>query len=318
MQNELYHYGVRGMKWGVRRYQNADGTLTSAGKKKARQEYRADNKLAFELGKNATITGRATSRSIKRAVKLENKLDKQYEKDPEGIKRRTKSLNKRWQASSETTAQLSAMYKKNKALAEEHCKSLIDKYGDEAVTSIKYKEVTLPHGKYSPDKFTRINERTNSLSDYAKTGAATLASISVSTLLGSPITLVFSPRTTYEKARDLEMATYIANLKNNKKSAKNTPNPVDPRSDLDTTERVTKLESYKSGTVTNVSKALKSKTPYYALSEKERRSIDRSYQDRRDNLLKQRDNATSSEQRKRIVEQLDELELDYLNIVERD
>ena len=33
--SELYHYGVKGMKWGVRRYQNADGTLTSEGKKKA-------------------------------------------------------------------------------------------------------------------------------------------------------------------------------------------------------------------------------------------------------------------------------------------
>jgi hypothetical protein len=29
---ELYHYGVKGMKWGVRRYQNTDGSLTPAGK----------------------------------------------------------------------------------------------------------------------------------------------------------------------------------------------------------------------------------------------------------------------------------------------
>lgn len=32
--DELYHHGIKGQKWGVRRYQNADGSLTSAGKKR--------------------------------------------------------------------------------------------------------------------------------------------------------------------------------------------------------------------------------------------------------------------------------------------
>ena len=44
--NYLMHYGVKGMKWGVRRYQNKDGSLTAEGKK--RVMYRNRTKRAWE------------------------------------------------------------------------------------------------------------------------------------------------------------------------------------------------------------------------------------------------------------------------------
>lgn len=70
--NELYHWGVKGMKWGVRRYQNKDGTLTAAGKKRMyREQFDMESKEKKEQRKytaDATRWAREDTENTKRLV----------------------------------------------------------------------------------------------------------------------------------------------------------------------------------------------------------------------------------------------------------
>ena len=92
--DELYHYGIKGQKWGVRRYQNKDGSLTPAGKKRRsssdevrnmstdelRQKVRRLNneQRYIDLTKSSSSSISKTADGIERASRIGGDVNKIY------------------------------------------------------------------------------------------------------------------------------------------------------------------------------------------------------------------------------------------------
>lgn len=79
MADIIVHYGVKGMKWGVRRYQNKDGSLTPAGK--ARERTKNEKRSRSELSRNRrTASLEELTKQINR-LETEKKLKSLIDED---------------------------------------------------------------------------------------------------------------------------------------------------------------------------------------------------------------------------------------------
>lgn len=101
--DEMYHHGILGMKWGIRRYQNKDGSLTPAGKRRADKILNQYTKVTGKriVIKNNSVSkptehkrlSEMTNEEIKKRIdrkKLENEFNQLY---PQQITRGRKFIN---------------------------------------------------------------------------------------------------------------------------------------------------------------------------------------------------------------------------------
>lgn len=133
----LCHYGIKGMKWGLRRYQNSDGSLTAAGRarygdfKTLGKHINDEKKKARVLAGAAATTDRALTRANQRVQKYTDKLEARRAKGKDTT-RQERKLN----AAKESQKDITNLAETNRAAVKKHYDSLVKEFGKETVNNV--------------------------------------------------------------------------------------------------------------------------------------------------------------------------------------
>lgn len=124
-KTELQHWGIKGMKWGVRRYRNKDGTLTPAGKKRyGDDDVHEDYKKAHEP---KSIKSMSNSELKSRNNRLQ--MEKQY-RDLTKKQSKGKKLVTSLVATAGTIASVGGAYNTYKKYGKEALNKAVDVVGN--------------------------------------------------------------------------------------------------------------------------------------------------------------------------------------------
>lgn len=135
--NELMHYGILGMKWGVRRYQNPDGSLTPEGKRRlAKKEAKKRKPSEDYLKTKDARTKKAYELSDAELRELNNRLN--LERNYNDLTRKKSKGEKVVKTFVKTAGTIAAI-----DVAYETYKRLGKKYGSKIVETMS--DVTISH-----------------------------------------------------------------------------------------------------------------------------------------------------------------------------
>ena len=121
--SELYHHGIKGMHWGIRRYQNQDGSLTEAGKKRRSLGNRVDE----AVGKVLSIENDTANRTMRSSGKLRKTY---YEMQKSGIKYK----DGKYQYTDKSNKEKYKRQRELQVKAKQYANEYIKKYGEQPIT----------------------------------------------------------------------------------------------------------------------------------------------------------------------------------------
>lgn len=136
--NYLIHHGIKGQKWGVRRYQNADGTLTNAGKKRYDSEMK-DLKKYTESSAEFWREQRKLDPLVSEAKRVNKKIIV-----PKDQLQKYENAYKKWEQQHDVLSKKYKNVTENKKVMDDGYEYVVGKLRDDSLGELQYFSVIGP------------------------------------------------------------------------------------------------------------------------------------------------------------------------------